>query len=234
MDCPICLAPVNVDTDCVLNCAGQHVLHQNCLQQLIAALPGPLATNDQGPRGSLISYLELPSCPLCREQIHILAHIPDPRGLDGYPNNNPVASAKPRYYYDGTQGLTPGEVQTWIIDVAAAALAATNLQPDVSTDDETDIETDDEYADQQVHDDSMDEDDQEDAHAPRSLGYEICGVCGQQGEFIVYYAGTEYREEKPDDDFPPCPVCHQEVLETDSEVHACMACWAAWHENCYS
>jgi uncharacterized CHY-type Zn-finger protein len=230
--CPICLGATNPATDVTLNCGGNHVLHLVCLQQLAAQFGGAVATGDQGPRGSVINYVTLPVCPLCRGRFNLAPNVADPQGLDNFLNNNPVAPPS-LYYYDATQGLSPAEVQTYVIDAAQQALDDVN---DLAGEDDSDTGTDTSEAedtdDEGMSVDGGDDEDQQQVDAPTSLGFHICSECAQQAEFIVYTSGTEYQDEHPDDQFVPCPQCNHDIAADDVNVTACMACWVAWHQGC--
>ena len=145
MQCPICLEDLAPAAFRVLDCGNNHSICVTCLQGLEAGLGGAFATNEQGPRGALINYINLPGCPICRVRFHLAPHVADPMGRDNYQNNNPVATDLPRFYYD-TQGLTAAEVQTWVIDAAANAVAAVN---NLTDDDETEEEETEEKKEEQ-------------------------------------------------------------------------------------
>jgi hypothetical protein len=103
--CPVCLENFDQAAMCQLDCGGNHFLCPACVQQMAAGLV-PVTSDDQGPRGSLINYVDLPGCPECRGRFHLVPHVQDPLGLDNFPNNHPDPSHLPRYYYDATGGLT--------------------------------------------------------------------------------------------------------------------------------
>jgi hypothetical protein len=125
--CPVCLQNFDQAAMCPLDCGGNHFLCPTCVQQMATGLV-PVTTDDQGPRGSLINYVDLPGCPECRRRFHLAPHVQDPLGLDNFPSNHPDPTHLPRYYYDATGGLTQQEVQTFIFDAAQDALAAVDDQ----------------------------------------------------------------------------------------------------------
>jgi hypothetical protein len=139
VECSVCYEPKGI----LLDCGGNHPLCPSCLQQFVTKLGGPKATNDQGPKGLLIAYVNLPFCPLCKRRIHLAPHVADPMGLDNFPNNHPDPTKAPQYYYDDYEGLTPDEVQTFVFDAAQDAIAAVdNMESDDDQDAETDYDTD--------------------------------------------------------------------------------------------
>ena len=248
MECPICTVDVADTAMRTLDCGGNHSMCATCLQTVVTGLGGPVGTGDQGPRGSLISYVNLPGCPFCRGRFHLAPHVADPMGLDNYPNNHPDGTALPRFYYDATQGLTPAEVQTWVFDAADADIAAVNdAEDDAEINDESDNEghdyysgeeeaTDEDNPGQQVGMDMNDDDDDDDdagGATGHSLGYEFCNNCNQQAEFIRYDTGAQYRQDSLEDNYV-CPGCGAEVVNADQDVTACMGCHRGWHQACYT
>lgn len=216
--CTICMEPVVPLA--TLDYGGNHIFHIPCLQQLVAPLGAPVATGDQGPSGSLICYLDLPRCPECRRRFHLLPHVADPHNLDAYPNNYPN-DERVRFYYDGQSGLTPNEVQTYVIDAQAAdlALVVDDQQDDTQTDSGTETDSDDDGM-------NLEQD------GTFKLGLRHCSKCGQTAEFLVYYDSEQYRREEPSGDIQPCPACGVKIDEDDENVVACMGCWALWHADC--
>ena len=125
---------------------------------MVAGLGEPVETGDEGPKGLLISYVNLPSCPLCRGRIHLAPHVADPMGLDNFPNNHPDPTKAPQYYYDDYEGLAPHEVQTFVFDAAEAAIAAVdNMESDDDDEDDAAEDDDDDDEEQQWRDEPLDD-----------------------------------------------------------------------------
>ncbi len=79
----------------------------------------------------------------------------------------------------------------------------------------------------------MSEEDQEDVWEAEEAPWGTCSQCNEQAEFSIF-TEAEYRDAKPDDNFSPCPACNQAIGATAANVRACMGCWVAWHENCFT
>ena len=149
LECSVCYEPTGIRLDC----GGNHPLCVSCLQRVVAGLGEPVETGDEGPKGLLISYVNLPSGPLCRGRIHLAPHVADPLGLDNFPNNHPDPTQKPQYYYDDYEGLAPHEVQTFVFDAAEAAIAAVdNMESDDDDEDDAAEDDDDDDEEQQWRD----------------------------------------------------------------------------------
>jgi hypothetical protein len=225
--CPICLSAMGPGTTITLNCGGGHIFHTACIAQMTATLGTPVGTGEQFSNGSLISYLELPRCPICRGRFVLAPHINDPAGLDGYANNSPEVGHA-RVYYAGGTILTAPQVQQYVLDAATNAVQAVNILQQQNQDDQTD------ESDTEDDDGSMEVDDVGPAPADvESYGFRICVACNQQAEFISYANASQYNEEKPEEDDTPCHECDVDVVDADHNVVACMGCWAVWHENCW-
>lgn len=232
--CPICLEEVPLGpTRAALNCGGGHVMHVACLQDFVNAIQ-PLETGDQGPRGSLINYIMLPICPECRRRFAVSPHMIDPMGFDGLANNYPLLNDAPRHYYDATQGLTVAEVQLYVLDAAANALAAVaaqqqaqqQAQPQPVPADGGDDDYEAYFAQVAAADpgEAVAADDQDD--------HFDCTQCNQAVN-LAYGTGAEYREARPPGhNDVPCPVCNDQVTNDDVNVRACNGCWRAWHSLC--